>query len=107
MKLSALIFLLLLAAVSAAPPTVALTDRTITLQATADGTQPFTYQWHRNGVAIPGATAAQLVITDPKATGAYHCLVANSAGSTRTPSVRLANTTVADAAEVTVTRKAK
>jgi len=29
---------------------------------TADGTQPFTYQWYKNGVAISGATLADCVI---------------------------------------------
>lgn len=80
-------------------------DRIITLTATAEGTQPFTYQWHRNGQPLPGEISAVLVITDPKATGVWHCVISNSAGSTQTPPVRVGNTTQTDAAEITITRK--
>lgn len=86
-------------------PVVVAGKKTVTLTATADGTQPFTYQWYRNGAAMAGETKTALVITDPKATGIYECEVSNSAGKTRTPSVRLANTAIAAAAVITVTRK--
>jgi hypothetical protein len=105
----ALILSPLLAAVliGAQAPVHVAGDRTITLTATAEGTQPFAYQWHRNGAPLPGETKAVLIITDAKATGVYHCVISNSAGSTQTPPVRLGNTAQTDAAEITITRKQK
>lgn len=108
MKPSSLIFFALSVASfgQAIAPVVVAADRTVTLTANAEGTKPFTYQWYRNGAPLAGETKSALVITDQKATGIYECEVSNSAGKTRTPSVRLANTSVADAAVTTVTRKA-
>lgn len=88
-------------------PVVVAGDKSITLTAAADGTQPFTYQWFRNGVALTGETRSSLVITDPKTTGVYECEVRNSAGKIRTPSVRIANTAATNAAVTTITRKSK
>lgn len=53
----------------------------------ADGTTPFTYQWAKNGVDIPGATSADLVLPNvQKATeGTYTCTVKNSAGQDLAP----------------------
>ncbi len=50
---------------------------------TSLGTAPFTYQWYKDGIAIPGATRAVYIDNDmqPADAGAYHVLVANSAGS--------------------------
>jgi hypothetical protein len=106
---SALILPVFLATVlvAAEAPVVVTAERRIVLTATAEGTQPFAYQWHRNGQPLPGETQAVLTITDPKATGAYHCVISNSAGSAQTPPVRLANTAQADAADITITRKSK
>lgn len=61
----------------------------VTLTATADGTQPFTYQWQKAGVNIPGATSATLVIASFSATDAatYGVTIANSAGSISTSAV--------------------
>lgn len=65
--------------------------KTVTLTVTADGTQPFTYQWFRDGVAIPGATAADLVLPNFTAEqgGLYHATVSNEAGSTTSNKVQL------------------
>lgn len=56
--------------------------QTATLSVTADGTSPFTYQWFRNGVALPGVTQSsfqkQLALTD---SGTYRVVVSNPAGS--------------------------
>lgn len=109
MKRAVLILPVFLASVlvAAEAPVVVTAARRIVLTATAEGTKPFAYQWHRNGAPLPGETAAALIITDPKATGAYHCVISNSAGSAQTPPVRLANTAQSDAADVTITRKTK
>lgn len=55
---------------------------TVVFTVTAEGTQPLTYQWRRNGRNIPGATEAILVIRDvaSKHAGHYHVTVANVAG---------------------------
>lgn len=54
-----------------------------TIQASADGTQPFTYQWKKNGVNITGATLATYTINALSVAdaGNYTVTVANSAGS--------------------------
>lgn len=59
--------------------------QSVTFSVTADGTQPFTYQWAKNGAAIVGATAATYVIPTAAATDAasYTVTVANAAGSTQ------------------------
>lgn len=61
-----------------------LTGTGVEIGVTADGTQPFTYQWSKNGVLIPGATGAKLVFASPTPadTGRYTAKVSNIAGST-------------------------
>jgi hypothetical protein len=56
---------------------------TVTLTAVATGTGPLSYQWTRNGSAIPGATGSVLVMTgvDETAGGAYRVIVHNDLGS--------------------------
>jgi 6-phosphogluconolactonase (cycloisomerase 2 family) len=61
--------------------TVHLNDPvTFTVAATASGT--LSYQWQKDGVSLPGATAAMLKIAAASANdiGAYHCVVTNSDG---------------------------
>jgi hypothetical protein len=59
--------------------------------AAASGSQPLSWQWFRNSVAIPGATDSTLTI--PSATLAdqalYFARVSNAAGSTQTFTVSL------------------
>lgn len=43
----------------------------------ATGVAPFSYQWRRNGVAIPGATSSGYEVTEP---GSYDCVVRDAAG---------------------------
>lgn len=64
---------------------------TATFTVTAQGTQPFTYSWYKDGVQIPGATANPLVLSPLKATdtGAYGVTVLNAAGSATTAPVNL------------------
>ncbi|MGI8605388.1 MAG: lamin tail domain-containing protein [Verrucomicrobiales bacterium] len=54
-----------------------------TLTAGAFGFPAFTYQWYRDGVAIPGATGATYTLTDATGAGGVYTVVAtNSSGST-------------------------
>lgn len=55
----------------------------VTLSVTATSSVPATYQWRKDGVAIPGATGATLVLSSvtPAAAGSYSVVVTNSAGS--------------------------
>lgn len=49
----------------------------------SDGTAPFTYQWFKNGVAIPGATSNAYAVAAAQASDAatYTCSVTNPTGS--------------------------
>jgi hypothetical protein len=55
----------------------------VTFSVTSDGTPPFTYQWKKEGAALPGAVAATYVI--PAATladaGLYTVQVSNQWGT--------------------------
>jgi len=48
------------------------------------GTSPFTFQWHKDGVAIPGATNASFILTNVQFfnQGQYHVVVSNVASNT-------------------------
>lgn len=83
-KLIVLVFALVL-------PLVAFADKSATINTgsgfsitvISDGTAPFTYQWFKNGVAIPGATGNAFVIAAAQASDAatYTCTVTNPVGS--------------------------
>lgn len=49
-----------------------------------DGTPPFTYQWRKDGVDIPGATGAEYMVKAAAASdaGVYSVRIANKAGDT-------------------------
>ncbi len=75
----------------AGAPTVALSVSSsqvlpgegVVLAVDAQGTGPFTYQWQRNGAAIPGATRASFTFTAAAdSSGRYSVTVTNTAGST-------------------------
>ncbi|MEN3941668.1 immunoglobulin domain-containing protein [Prosthecobacter sp. SYSU 5D2] len=53
--------------------------RPATFEVTVEGAGPFTYQWYKNGSAVPGATAAILVIDDltEETMGQYTVRVSN------------------------------
>jgi len=55
-----------------------------TFTASASGTPTPTYQWRKNGVAIPGATGSSYTLANPAASdaGSYTLVATNSAGST-------------------------
>ncbi len=82
-----------------------------TFRVTATGAAPITYQWRRNGTALPGATAATLTLTNVQAAnaGSYDVVLVNadgnatSAAATLTcgvaaPFVKANNTTTLDQA---------
>jgi len=54
-----------------------------TFDVVVDGTAPFTYQWRKNSVNLPGANAATLSLTNVTlaSAGSYSVAVGNSAGS--------------------------
>ncbi len=73
----------------------------VTYAVSASGSGPFTYQWRKDGVDLPGATSAELLLTDAGAddAGAYSVRVENPCGSTLSRSADLdfpAAPTVAD-----------
>lgn len=65
-----------------------------TLQLSVEGPGPQTYQWRKNGVAIPGATGAALAFATlrPGDAGVYTLVVTNADGSAVSPAYTLAIT---------------
>jgi hypothetical protein len=57
----------------------------------ADGTEPISYQWQRNGVDVPGATASSLRIDNvrPEAAGEYIVKVSNTIGTSFSEAAQL------------------
>lgn len=57
--------------------------QTIVFEVDVSGLEPFLYQWQFDGINLPGATNASLVISNagPAAGGDYRVVVSNSAGS--------------------------
>ena len=88
-----LALLILLAAQAVAAPAITVRSGTpsVRLTVTADGTEPFSYQWRKDGVAIPGATAATLALSNLTLAnaGLYDVTVSNEVGSTLAPPARL------------------
>lgn len=54
----------------------------VMLSVTASGSSPLSYQWRRNGVPLPGATARTLLIAEASSfnAGSYDCAVSNPCG---------------------------
>jgi hypothetical protein len=73
------------ASITTEPADVAVFDGDkITLTVAASGTEPVTYQWYRNDVAITGATSATYETTAGVAgdeVGDYYCIVTNACGA--------------------------
>lgn len=57
---------------------------TVTLRVRATGHQPFSYQWYKNGVDIPGATSMDLVLEDTQQSdsASYYARVTDNDGTT-------------------------
>ena len=76
---------------------------TVTFSVVATGTAPLAYQWRKDGVAIAGATAATLTLTNVQGSdsGAFSVTITSSAGTVTSnaatlsvPAARLANLSV-------------
>ena len=63
----------------------------VTVNVTATGTGPLSYQWRLNNAALAGATSAVLALTKVQTSdaGNYTVVVTNSAGSVTNPVARL------------------
>ncbi len=82
------------------PPTISqqpvggnvLVGSNFTLNVSAAGTAPFTWQWRTNGTPIPGANAASYAINSAQLTdaGSYDVVVTNTTGSV-TSSIAVVN----------------
>ena len=81
------------------PPTIltapvsqtATVGDTVTFTAAARGTAPLSYQWEKNGVAIPAQTTLSLTLTNVTVADSafYSILVSNPAGSTNSSAAAL------------------
>ncbi|MBL9137756.1 MAG: immunoglobulin domain-containing protein [Verrucomicrobiales bacterium] len=81
------------------PPTVAtpplgqtiIEGSPVTFMVVAGGTPPFAYQWRRNGIDLPGATADRWTIskTSSADAGDYTVVINNSAGQVTSPPATL------------------
>jgi hypothetical protein len=91
---------------SAVPPTITsqpasqtvTSGSSVTLSVVATGTAPFTYQWKKDGVNIPGANTSSLALNSVSTAnaGSYTVVVSNSAGSaTSSAAILTVNTLVA------------
>jgi glucose/arabinose dehydrogenase len=80
-------------AVTASTPAnaIACAGSPATFSTTAGGTGPFTYQWRKNGNAIPGATASSYTIaaTAPGDAGSYSVSVTGACGTVTTAGATL------------------
>jgi len=74
-----------------------------TFSVVANGTAPLTYQWSKNGTAIPGATAATYAITSTSSSdaGTYRVVVTNSLGTANSSAVTLTVTPAPSAPTIT------
>lgn len=66
-------------------------SRSATFEVAVDGAGPFTYQWFKDGFAVPGATESSLVIKKllEENMGYYHVQVSNGWASTESNPARL------------------
>ncbi len=96
--------LLLATALSAQTADRAPVGKTVTLEVTADGTPPLTYQWFKDGVPMGGQTVAKLVLAPflSDHAGVYHAAVSNEAGSTQSNKVQLVPVKAPSKSTVTV-----
>jgi formylglycine-generating enzyme required for sulfatase activity len=72
-------------------PVTAQTGQMAVFTVVATGTEPLAYQWKRNGVNLPGATASTLTINQPQSSdaGDYSVEVSNSVGSVSSAPAKL------------------
>ncbi len=60
-----------------------------TLSEAVVGSQPVSFQWYSNNVALPGQTNASLYVADPETTTAYVLQASNAYGQTNSPPIIL------------------
>lgn len=79
--------------IATAPQTQAVVaGANATFSVVASGTGPFSFQWLKNGVALAGATAAELILSNAQAAtdgGAYTVMVTSPGGSVVSPGASL------------------
>lgn len=71
--------------------TIAARGDELTLSVVVEGLAPLTYQWRREGVDIPGAVGADLILSEvgPGEAGAYDVVITNSDGTVTSEAVTL------------------
>jgi hypothetical protein len=94
------------------PPTVTTSPAALTvvagakstLSVTAAGTAPFTYQWLRNGTAIPGATSTTLTLDSTLVSdaGAYSVRITNSVSTITSAAATLSVTPISRISNLSV-----
>jgi len=89
-----------------AAPVIVNPGQQVTMTASAQGTTPFTFQWQKNGVNIPAATANPYVISSftNGDVGTYTVIITNGAGNTTAQAV-LSLTIAPTAGAITTTVK--
>ncbi len=106
MKTFTLFLALAVAAIAqtAHDPGRAVVGKTVTITVNTEGTPPFTYQWVKDGTAIPGQTGSVLMLKPFLAehAGIYHVTISNEAGSTVSNKVQLTPVSVPSKATITV-----
>lgn len=68
--------------ISSQPVSVSISvGQSATFSVSVTGSEPFTYQWRRNGIAIPGATSSSLTLANVQlsAAGTYTVSITNAA----------------------------
>jgi uncharacterized repeat protein (TIGR03806 family) len=80
-----------LGVVTVSPASTVNVAGTVTFNVATIGMPPLQFQWRSKGVAIPGATASSLVLTNVSiaAAGIYDVVVSNGFGSSNSPPVFL------------------
>ena len=70
---------------------IAIAGTSVSLQASADGTAPLTYQWRKNGTLLPGATSPTLSFPSVQVsdTAGYYLVVENDFGAATSRVARL------------------
>ena len=84
-------FILAPAIVSLSPDQTAYAGSNLLLQVQATGSQPLSYQWLLEGVPLPDATSAGLLLSDVQTnqSGRYSVIVSNVAGSVTSTNLTL------------------
>jgi hypothetical protein len=84
-------------------PFTAATGENAVFTVAVSGTTPFTFQWRKDGVTLPGAVSATLAFVNvqPAQAGAYSVIVTNAIGSVTSSAATLTVTAAATAPVIT------